>query len=146
MELFSRIVCMGMLTVCAALDVRTRRIPAGMIAAGAAGASLYQICCMAAGEGNPGLIFGAFAVGAVFVGLSWITGEGVGYGDSLGILCLGVYLGFWKLLEVLAAAFLLLAIGAAAALSVRRMNRRSRLPFYPFLAAGYALWMAAGQV
>ena len=60
---------------------------------------LYQAVCR---ETDPALLAGGAAVGAGFLLLSKVTGEGIGYGDSWGILVLGLYLGLWKLLEVLA--------------------------------------------
>ena len=47
-------------------------------------------------------------MGVLFLGFSWATRERMGYGDSWAILILGIFLGLWGLLEVLAAAFFFL--------------------------------------
>ena len=74
----------------------------------------------------------------------WITREGMGYGDSWSILILGIYLGVWKLLEVLSTAFMLLGAAAVICLVGKKMSRKYRLPFLPFLAAGYLCSILAG--
>lgn len=48
--------------------------------------------------------------GILFLWISKITNEAIGYGDSLAILILGIYLGIWGLLEVLMTAFFILGI------------------------------------
>ena len=90
-------------------------------------------------KGDLRMLLGGTGVGAVFLLVSRMTGEGVGYGDSWLILILGIYLGMWKLLEVLAGTCLLLAVTSVICLTVKRMSRRCTLPFVPFLAAGYLL-------
>ncbi len=134
----SQIICMGILTAVSVIDIRCREIPLKLLAASGIGAAAYQ----AFGLGEDFLlIVGGAAVGVLFVLISRVTGEGVGYGDSLGILGLGIYLGLWRLLEVLAGAFFLLALCAGAVLIRKKMSRKASLPFYPFLTAAYVFWM-----
>lgn len=68
----------------------------------------------------------------------------MGYGDSWAILILGIFLGLWGVLEVLAAAFLLLTLVSVVLLARKRMSRRLSVPFYPFLAAGYLISVWGG--
>ena len=49
-------------------------------------------------------------VGAGFLIMSRLTRETIGYGDSLAILILGIYLGIWSLLVVLVTSFFILAV------------------------------------
>ena len=85
------------------------------------------------------LILGGVGVGILFLAVSRFTGESMGYGDSWAILILGIYLGLWELLTALTGAFFLLAAVSAAGLAAKKMSKRLRIPFYPFLTAGYLM-------
>ena len=50
-------------------------------------------------------ICAGIGVGVLFLLVSKVTEEAIGYGDSVAIMILGEYLGFWKVVVVLAAAF-----------------------------------------
>lgn len=134
-----RIVCLGILVIVSVVDMKYRKIPVGILAVMIAGACVFQCLCH---KEDTALIAGGVAVGIVFLFISRVTKEGVGYGDSLGILGLGIYLGLWKLFEVLAGALFLLALCAIVVLAGKKMSRKAALPFYPFLTAAYVLWMA----
>ena len=72
-----------------------------------------------------------------------ITREAIGYGDSLAILILGIYLGVWGLLEVLATSFFILGILALGCVTLRR-KKSLAFPFYPFLTVGYLFGVCIG--
>ena len=74
-----------------------------------------------------------------------MTGESFGYGDSLLILIMGSFLGFWDILSVLTAAFLLAAVFSTVMLVRRRFSRKTAFPFVPFLAAAYMGGMIVGM-
>ncbi len=77
-------------------------------------------------------------IGLLFLLVSKVTGEGLGYADSGLILALGVFLGAGRLLTLLAAAFFLAAIFAGAGLATGKFTRKFSFPFIPFLAVSYA--------
>lgn len=133
-----QIVCLGILVIVSVIDIRYRKIPVKILAAMNAGAFIFQCLCQ---KEDIVLIVGGIAIGVAFLAISRATKEGVGYGDSLGILGLGIYLGLWKLFEVLAGAFFLLALCAIGVLIRKKMSRKIALPFYPFLTAAYIFWM-----
>ncbi|WP_050639130.1 MULTISPECIES: prepilin peptidase [Clostridia] len=138
----SRIGCGVYLCILSIIDIWTRRIPLWFLAAGGAAAAAARIC-----QTGP-LDFSALAgavTGAVFIVVSRVTREGFGYGDSLLILILGVYLGFWNLLGVLSGAFLFSALFAAALLLYKGFDRKAGYPFIPFLLVSYFLWMCGVQ-
>ena len=90
------------------------------------------------------MVLGGAAIGVVCIIISKVTKEGVGYGDSLVILILGIYLGFYNLLIVLSTTFFLLLCVSIPALCFRRMSRTYALPFLPFLTCGYILVLLMG--
>ena len=88
-------------------------------------------------------IAGRRLIGMIFIGISKITREAIGYGDSLAILILGIYLGVWGLLEVLATSFFILGILALGFVTLRR-KKSLAFPFYPFLTVGYLFGVCIG--
>lgn len=116
-------------------DIRKKRIPGWILGVGIFVSILYQGLTR---EESLLVILGGAALGLLFLFISKGTREGIGYGDSLGIFALGIYLGIWKLAEVLCVSFFLLFF-AAMFLFFKKKNRKHGIPFYPFLAAGYLL-------
>ena len=132
----SQIICLGILTGLSVVDIRSRKIPVNILILAGLLVLGYQIL---AGKEDIRMVLGGICIGAVFLLISKATGEGVGYGDSWAVLILGIYLGMWGLIEVLFAAFLVLAAASVICLGRKKMSRKCRLPFYPFLAVGYFL-------
>lgn len=91
-------------------------------------------------------VAGGILTGFLFMGISRLTEEKIGYGDSLLIIVLGTFLGMWKLLILLLGAF-----GLAAAVSIllmikRKFTRKSMIPFVPFLTVAYMGEMLGGML
>ena len=63
------------------------------------------------------------AVGLVFLAVSKVTEEAFGYGDSMVIGVLGIYLGFWNLLSMLVLTFILAAMTAMFVLTKQKFHR-----------------------
>ena len=78
-------------------------------------------------------------VGVLSLLVSKVTEEAIGYGDSVAIMILGGYLGFWKVVGVLAAAIFTSGV-CSVILSLR--GRVKTMPFFPFLTLGYILMLA----
>ena len=78
-------------------------------------------------------------VGVLFLLVSKVTEEAIGYGDSVAIMILGGYLGFWKVVGVLAAAFF--TSGVCSVILAFRGQVKT-MPFFPFLTLGYILMLA----
>lgn len=134
----AHIAALAILFFMAFWDFLHRKIPLWLLLGSCAGAVLYQVCFRAL---DFYLIAGGAAVGILFLAVSKMTGEGFGYGDSIGIFVLGLFLGLWNTIEVLCFAFFGLMAGAVWVLAVKKMSRKAAVPFYPFLTLGYALWL-----
>lgn len=70
-------------------------------------------------------------VGILFLLISKVTEEGFGYGDSLAILILGIYLGFWGLIGVLSGAFLLLVMAVSSDAMYEKDEQEKYTSFLP---------------
>ena len=82
-------------------------------------------------------------VGVLSLLVSKVTEEAIGYGDSVAIMILGGYLGFWKVVGVLAAA--IFTSGVCSVILALR-GRVKTMPFFPFLTLGYILMLAEQRV
>lgn len=87
------------------------------------------------------LLAGA-GLGAGFALISKASREAIGYGDSFCIAVCGAWLGFYENIFLLMCSFLILAVFAMAALTLRKLKVKETLPFVPFLLAGYIALLA----
>lgn len=121
-------------------DLRMRCVPIGYLLFGTAAVIVLQI-----GLGRVEWYLCGFGAmfGGIFLLISKCSDEGIGYGDSWMIFNLGIFLGVWRLTAVLFLAFLGVTVAAAFGVASGKYNRKSRIPFLPFLLVGYAgvlLW------
>lgn len=84
-----------------------------------------------------GMLPGVFLLAA-----AWITRQEIGYGDGVVLLVIGLYLGFSAGTGIFLTALLLLSPVSLFYIAVRKAGRKKRLPFVPYLLAGYLLWLA----
>ncbi|MDO4318353.1 MAG: prepilin peptidase [Lachnospiraceae bacterium] len=125
----------GYLLFLAIWDVKERRLSRWMLGA----ALLIALFGFFVPSGNwIGRILGA-GIGALFCGISFISHEGIGWADSLLLLLLGVTFGGARLLFILGAALMLLLAAAVVLFILRKVKRKDRLPFMPFLFIGYVI-------
>ena len=139
------------LAVLSVIDVRTHRLP-------------RRIIYLAASTGVPWLVVAALvddqperlrtmvlgAVGALVVFAAvYVAARGAfGDGDVRLAPLLGAYLGFVDVPHVVAGLFLgfvLAAITGVALMTLGRAQRRTALPFGPFMAVGALLTLAVGE-
>ncbi len=123
------------------MDLRVRRLKFSFLMAGFLFAVAGELC----GRDIPVLLLAAgAAVGGIFLVVSRLTGEAFGYGDSILITVMGSFIGFWNILSLLIAAFLMAAAFSVFLLAGKRFGRKDSFPFVPFLTAAYIVGMAAG--
>ena len=96
----SRIVAMVILTGLSFMDYKIRKVPRDVLLLCMAGTVLYQ----AVTQNIDWIVsLGGGLIGMIFIGISKITREAIGYGDSLAILILESiweYGDFWKFLRL----------------------------------------------
>lgn len=99
-------------------------------------ASIYQVL----GKENTMLALTVgLGIGGIFLVISFITREAIGYGDSILICILGIYVGGTELMEILMIAWGLSGLTAMIILVRKNFTKSAVLPFIPFLAAGYGI-------
>ena len=84
----------------------------------------------------------------MFLAVSKVTEEAFGYGDSVLILIMGGFLGFWNILALLTQrSTVILAAAFSLVLLIPQpvgFQRKDTFPFVPFLTAAYLGGMAFG--
>lgn len=74
--------------------------------------------------------------GLLLLLVSVLTNEEIGKGDGLVLLYIGCVLGFKQEMEVLLIAFMLSGIIALMMLVGKKGNKKTEIPFVPFLSLG----------
>jgi leader peptidase (prepilin peptidase)/N-methyltransferase len=125
----------------AAIDLDTMRLPDAIVLPSYAVAPVLLIPAMIAEHSWAAGIRGLLAAAALYAYnfVLAVVHPGIGFGDVKLALLLGLYLGWlgWSSLAVGAfAGFLLGGIVGAALMLARRANRKTRIPFGPYMLAG----------
>jgi len=121
------------LVICTYFDMKTKMLPVRLLVMGGIGVSISHIIQ----RENWWIYVMGILLGAIFLLVSKVTKEGLGYGDSILILLLGAFVGLWQVLLVLVIAFVSAAIFSSVVLVLKKMSRRKQIPFVPFLLLGY---------
>ena len=100
--MFQNIATVIVLIICSYVDIRQRKVEKRI-------AGIYAAAVLAGrlAEGGTGLatLFTGLVPGILFLFLSFVTRQGIGYGDSILILLLGASVGIEAELEILLLAF-----------------------------------------
>lgn len=140
--LICRVVFAGYLGVLTVMDIRNKRLNLLFLLSGFLLMTAGFFCKR---EIHPLLLATGAGVGIVFLLASRVTGESFGYGDSILIMIMGGFLGFWDILSLLTAAFLLAAVFSVIMLVRKKFNRKTAFPFVPFLMIAYTGGMILGM-
>lgn len=136
-----RVVFAGYLCILTVMDIRYHKMRLSVLLSGimfcAAEAVLVR-------EQSAASLAAGCCVGVIFLIMSRATKESFGYGDSILIVIMGGFLGFWNILTLLMAAFFLAAGFSIVMLIKKKFNRKSAFPFVPFLTISYIGGMICG--
>lgn len=79
------------------------------------------------------------SVGVGMLLLAAVFRGSMGYGDGLVVLAMGMYLRWEQVFISTCIGIFLMAIGCGLLLVIRKADRKTKIPFLPFLAAGFFL-------
>ncbi|MGW0857947.1 prepilin peptidase [Streptomyces sp. NPDC002690] len=136
----------------AAVDHRVHRLPDELTLplAGAAAVLLGVASLLPEHDGSwTGALLGGAALGCFYLVLYLINPNGMGFGDVKLALSLGVVLGWYGWPVLVAggfAGFLFGAVYGLGLLVLRRANRRTGIPFGPFMITGALAGVALGAL
>lgn len=126
------------LAVASLMDIKTKKVSVRLaVLAGLTAAGMWMFFSeMEFGE----WIFGILP-GLCLLLLGKVTGEAIGYGDGAAVIVCGMFLGFRDCVGVLMLGLFLTCPVSLFLIVCRRATRKSRMPFLPFLLAGYIVRM-----
>ncbi len=125
----------GLLLYSSIRDIRYRRIRLYPVLY----AGIALILCAAWDGADLGEAFGGMAAGGCVLLISRATKGKIGEGDACVLCVTGIGTGLVKNLEILCIGFFLAAILSGILFMTGKAGRNTRLPFIPFLLAGYLL-------
>ena len=135
MKLFN-LLSLAVTVVAAVYDVRKKELPWPVFFA----AGLVSAICIAknAFAGGNWFISPLLSLlpGAALVALAFLSKEAMGYGDGLFAMSVGPVFGMEIMFMGIFAAFFLCGITSVLLLVLKRADRKSSLPYIPFLLVG----------
>lgn len=144
LQIWQGVGSISLLTAGAVWDIRTRKIPYYLLAAGMLPAVLFL--CLRTGQSSLVSVTGkvtevlfCFLPGLFLLLLSLITDKKVGMGDGLMLLILGGMEGGRIAGLTFCCGLFLQSLFAVAVLVLRKANKQTALPFVPFLLLGRIL-------
>lgn len=123
------------LGICAVYDGLERTIPLSVVWLGIIAALVLHIQGLGGNEIWQSAVLSVIP-GVIFWVLSYVTGEKVGYGDGWVLIMIGLYMGLWKCLLILAVGLIFSSMIVLILLMLRKVSREYQLPFVPFLLLG----------
>ena len=87
---------------------------------------------------------GGVGIGMELLLTAWLSQGQVGAGDGVMIVVCGIFLGFWKNLELFFTALMFAALAALCLIIIKKKRRDYRMPFLPFVLAAYLVQLMGG--
>ena len=115
-------------------DQKTKTVPVSVLAVGSILPLFYGSMLFLK---NPQSRIAGLITGMIFLFISKVTEEGIAYVDSYLILVLGFYLGFWKLVGILAFMWILILPVAMIRFLKSQYSRKATIPMIPYLTVSY---------
>lgn len=124
----------SMLVVCSVFDLWKKQIPLVVLFIFGVTGLGYQV--MYGKLSLWDVIWGVMVGGVLYI-ISLVTGERIGKGDAVMLMCTGSYLGFWTNVVLLWVGSVLTGVVCLALYVFRKKGRNASVPFAPFLLAAY---------
>ena len=121
---------------CAITDLKSKTIPIWWTVVFGISAMIYQIFWKK--QKLEAILF-SMIIGVTLLVAAKISNQRIGYGDGIIFLILGLWIGFWDGISLLFFSLILSSIISVYLIIVRRKGRDYRIPFIPFVTAGYII-------
>jgi leader peptidase (prepilin peptidase)/N-methyltransferase len=131
-----------LLFICSLQDFLRKRVYLWIIGIGAV---LTFVCLPFMEKISIANCIGGLTVGLVILLISKMTGGKIGMGDGILLCVTGIGLGFWNNLELFGVALFLAAVLSIILMILRVVDRKTSIPFIPFLFAGYLIIVFASK-
>ncbi len=124
-------------------DIKTRRL---------SGKGIFLFAIVG---GIISVLFPAYRIGQILLGMgigggllimSLLSKGGIGVGDGIVVLISGIYLGVQENCFLLLLALLVSSLYSGILWIVKKVDRKQKIPFIPFLLVGYIMRLVFGIV
>lgn len=115
-------------------DIKYRELPIAMLGAGFIFVPIFILT-----DNDGGLlsyIYGAIP-GIVFLIVSILSRGQMGPADAFVLICMGLCIGIGPVIGVISSSLILIALVSMILLVMGKLNRKSTLPYVPFILTGY---------
>lgn len=127
------------LLIMSVADIRSKRVPMWMLGIGALGAAGVLLYEGVNGELNSWQVCRGLIPGVILLAAAFATGK-AGQADGVIVILLGVLMGYDGCIAAALSGLFLLSLFSGILLALRRVKRNTKIPFVPFLTAG---WLVA---
>ena len=135
MQMIIQILVMFIMLIASISDIKKKEIPVFLLGGTGAFAFLNMLLAMASGSFAAEDVM-SLMPGALMILISFISRGELGLADGIMVMSLGPVLGLNRALLGLMAALFLSCIFSIGILALKKGNKKTRLPFIPFLTAG----------
>ncbi|SER89071.1 prepilin peptidase [Lachnobacterium bovis] len=145
--IISNLICISYLGYNAYLDIRTKEIPVkNSIIMAFIGVALSIVSVVCSGYFGMRLLFSvlmntaiSLIPGIILFLVSKYTNQMIGYGDTMVIVVLGLYLDVKNLMGLIVLAFFIAGLVALYEFIIRKKDKKHEIPFVPFLFISYVI-------
>lgn len=124
-------------------DLKTKSIPKIYLFIWSLIAAAYLFLRVMNQESELNVVVG-IVPGAICLFLAYVTKEQIGFGDGVVILLTGIFLDMKEVVCIVFISFLILTFALIILLIIQRVNRKSKIPFIPFLFVGHVVYVCCG--
>jgi prepilin peptidase len=128
---------MGMLIlgIASVSDIRTGRVSLWMVLLAGVCSGLSAVIGITDRMTTVPELLSAMIPGAILLWIGFISANAIGYGDGLMMFMVGPLFGVERMVEGMLLAFFVSAIVSILLIVLRKVNRKTTIPFIPFLAS-----------
>lgn len=136
--MFKEVIAIVWLAVLSICDIKRKSVPLWLVWAGMIFAAAVSLHGGIRGEINMLQLCKSLIPGTVLLILAGATGK-AGCGDGIIVMALGLAAGYETCLFTLFGGLILIALFSGGLLIIKKANRNTKIPFVPFLTAGWLL-------
>ncbi|ROR23669.1 leader peptidase (prepilin peptidase)/N-methyltransferase [Mobilisporobacter senegalensis] len=133
-DTFVQILLGVILVISSIKDIKRRRISMSIIVPGI----IILLICLPF-RNNISIVNGLFGtiVGISMIGIGRLSRWQIGMGDGIVLILTGIGLGFWENAFLFLYALLLIFLFSVILLFLKKITKKTTLPFIPFIFLGY---------
>jgi leader peptidase (prepilin peptidase)/N-methyltransferase len=141
------VILFAYLFVMSIYDIKRKEIQIGISVFTAIILGIIKLYLCVRGEQMWYLLLGGIFPGILLLFVSFCSQKQIGAGDGIVFIINGIVLGFFENMVLLFLSLLAAAVVGTGMLLLKRMNRKDKIPFIPFVFIGYGvmcLWKLFG--